>query len=54
MHSTTTPVMDTRKGRKNVTEEVKFAVISLTEERVKQKDITVNFNLSESAVSKII
>ncbi len=45
--------MGTRKGQKNVTEE-KFAVISLTEERVKQKEITVKFNLSKSAVSKII
>ncbi len=46
--------MGNRKGQKNVTEEVKFAVISVTEERVEQKDIAVKFNLSKSAVSKII
>ncbi len=46
--------MSTRKGRKNVTEEVRFAVISLAEEQMKQKNIALKFNLSKSAVSKII
>ncbi len=46
--------MSTRKSRKNVTEEVRFAAISLAEEQMKQKDVALKFNLSKSAVSKII
>ncbi len=46
--------MSTRKNRKNVTEEVRFAVISLADEQMKQTDIALKFNLSKSTVSKII
>ena len=45
--------LGTRKGRKNVCEEVIFAIVQIVEAGLNQKDVAARFNLSKSAVSKI-
>ena len=54
MQSRSTVVMENRKGSKNVTEEVKFALISMVSAGMKQKNVAETFNISKSTVSKII
>ncbi len=45
--------MDTRKGTKNVREEVIIAIVQMVEAGIKQKDIAAWLNFSKLVVCKI-
>ena len=54
MHSTTAVAMGTRRGQKNITKTVKFAIIHMVNAGVKQNEVAAKFHLSKSTVSKIM
>ncbi len=54
MRTTSVPDMGTRKGKKNVAENEKFAIIKIEQLGMKHNDIAVQFKLSRSTVSKLL
>ncbi len=54
MRTTSVLDMGTRKGKKNVAENEKFAAIKMAQVGMKQSDIAVQFKLSRSAISKLL
>ena len=48
------PDMGSRKGKENLKEKEKFAIIKLAEANVKQSAIAKQFKLSRSAVCKLL